>query len=80
MDKGKTEAITIVLCPPGLKQHNDSCIKNKDVFSKSVHIFWASEDSGLVVKARQPKLFFAAGNTFNMSCKVSSKKIRSPCY
>lgn len=62
------------------KQHNDSCVKNKDVFSKSVHIFWASEDSVLVVKARQPKLFFAAENTFNVTCKVSSKNMRLPCY
>lgn len=34
----------------------------------------------LVVKARQPKPFFAAGNTFEMTCKVSSKNIKSPRY
>lgn len=37
-------------------------------------------DSVLVVKARQPKPFFAAGNTFEMTCKVSSKNIKSPRY
>ncbi|XP_066124282.1 prostaglandin F2 receptor negative regulator isoform X1 [Saccopteryx bilineata] len=62
------------------KQQNDSWVKSKDVFSKPVHIFWASEDSVLVVKARQPKPFFAAGNTFEMTCKVSSKNIKSPRY
>ncbi|XP_066233353.1 prostaglandin F2 receptor negative regulator isoform X2 [Saccopteryx leptura] len=62
------------------KQRNDSWVKSKDVFSKPVHIFWASEDSVLVVKARQPKPFFAAGNTFEMTCKVSSKNIKSPRY
>ncbi|XP_077623969.1 prostaglandin F2 receptor negative regulator [Crocuta crocuta] len=62
------------------KQRNDSWVKSKDVFSKPVNIFWASEDSVLVVKARQPKPFFAAGNTFEMTCKVSSKNIKSPRY
>lgn len=33
-----------------------------------------------MVKARQPKPFFAAGNTFEMTCKVSSKNIKSPRY
>lgn len=61
-------------------QRNDSWAKSKDVVSKPVHIFWASEDSVLVVKARQPKPFFAAGNTFEMTCKVSSKNIKSPRY
>lgn len=37
-------------------------------------------DSVLVVKARQPKPFFAAGNTFEMTCKVSSQNIKSPRY
>lgn len=37
-------------------------------------------ESVLVVKARQPKPFFAAGNTFEMTCKVSSKNIKSPRY
>lgn len=62
------------------KQRNNSWVKSKDVFSKPVNIFWASEESVLVVKARQPKPFFAAGNTFEMTCKVSSKNIRSPRY
>uniref|UniRef100_A0A452TCL2 Prostaglandin F2 receptor negative regulator n=1 Tax=Ursus maritimus TaxID=29073 RepID=A0A452TCL2_URSMA len=62
------------------RQRNDSWVKSKDVFSKPVTIFWASEDSVLVVKARQPKPFFAAGNTFEMTCKVSSKNIKSPRY
>ncbi|KAI5942520.1 Prostaglandin F2 receptor negative regulator [Manis javanica] len=62
------------------KQRNDSWVKSKDVFSKPVNIFWASEDSVLVVKARQLKPFFAAGNTFEMTCKVSSKNIKSPRY
>ncbi|XP_036090925.1 prostaglandin F2 receptor negative regulator isoform X2 [Rousettus aegyptiacus] len=62
------------------RQRNDSWAKSKDVVSKPVHIFWASEDSVLVVKARQPKPFFAAGNTFEMTCKVSSKNIKSPRY
>ncbi|KAG8517592.1 Prostaglandin F2 receptor negative regulator, partial [Galemys pyrenaicus] len=62
------------------KQRNNSWVKSKDVFSKPVNIFWASEDSVLVVKARQPKPFFAAGNTFEMTCKVSSKNIKSPRY
>ncbi|XP_021565550.1 prostaglandin F2 receptor negative regulator [Carlito syrichta] len=62
------------------RQRNSSWVKSKDVFSKPVNIFWASEDSVLVVKARQPKPFFAAGNTFEMTCKVSSKNIKSPRY
>lgn len=62
------------------RQRNNSWVKSKDVFSKPVNIFWASEDSVLVVKARQPKPFFAAGNTFEMTCKVSSKNIKSPRY
>uniref|UniRef100_G1LF12 Prostaglandin F2 receptor inhibitor n=1 Tax=Ailuropoda melanoleuca TaxID=9646 RepID=G1LF12_AILME len=62
------------------RHRNDSWVKSKDVFSKPVTIFWASEDSVLVVKARQPKPFFAAGNTFEMTCKVSSKNIKSPRY
>ncbi|XP_037356452.1 prostaglandin F2 receptor negative regulator [Talpa occidentalis] len=62
------------------KQRNNSWVKSKDVISKPVNIFWASEDSVLVVKARQPKPFFAAGNTFEMTCKVSSKNIKSPRY
>ncbi|ELV14145.1 Prostaglandin F2 receptor negative regulator, partial [Tupaia chinensis] len=62
------------------KQRNNSWVKSKDVFSKPANIFWASEDSVLVVKARQPKPFFAAGNTFEMTCKVSSKNIKSPRY
>ncbi|XP_037682203.1 prostaglandin F2 receptor negative regulator [Choloepus didactylus] len=62
------------------KQRNNSWVKSKDVFSKPVTIFWSSEDSVLVVKARQPKPFFAAGNTFEMTCKVSSKNIKSPRY
>ncbi|KAM5256219.1 prostaglandin F2 receptor negative regulator [Ctenodactylus gundi] len=62
------------------KQRNGSWVKNKDIFSKPVNVFWASEDSVLVVKARQPKPFFAAGNTFEMTCKVSSKNIKSPRY
>ncbi|XP_012314289.2 prostaglandin F2 receptor negative regulator [Aotus nancymaae] len=62
------------------KQRNNSWVKSKDVFSKPVNIFWALEDSVLVVKARQPKPFFAAGNTFEMTCKVSSKNIKSPRY
>ncbi|XP_036198562.1 prostaglandin F2 receptor negative regulator isoform X6 [Myotis myotis] len=82
------------------RQRNSSWVKSRDVFSKPVHIFWASEDtypfdlipsgitcfcslipdSVLVVKARQPKPFFAAGNTFEMTCKVSSQNIKSPRY
>ncbi|MXQ79536.1 hypothetical protein E5288_WYG007046 [Bos mutus] len=62
------------------KQRNNSWVKSKDVFSKPINIFWALEDSVLVVKARQPKPFFAAGNTFEMTCKVSSKNIKSPRY
>ncbi|XP_023590648.1 prostaglandin F2 receptor negative regulator [Trichechus manatus latirostris] len=62
------------------KHRNNSWVKSKDVLSKPVNIFWASEDSVLVVKARQPKPFFAAGNTFEMTCKVSSKNIKSPRY
>ncbi|XP_075416065.1 prostaglandin F2 receptor negative regulator [Tenrec ecaudatus] len=62
------------------KQRNNSWVKSKDVLSKPVTVFWASEDSVLVVKARQPKPFFAAGNTFEMTCKVSSKNIKSPRY
>ncbi|XP_030744278.1 prostaglandin F2 receptor negative regulator [Echinops telfairi] len=62
------------------KQRNDSWVKSKDVLSKPVTVFWASEDSVLVVKARQPKPFFAAGSTFEMTCKVSSKNIKSPRY
>lgn len=62
------------------EQRNSSWVKSRDVFSKPVHIFWASEDSVLVVKARQPKPFFAAGNTFEMTCKVSSRNIKSPRY
>ncbi|XP_076975884.1 prostaglandin F2 receptor negative regulator [Tamandua tetradactyla] len=62
------------------RQQNNSWAKSKDVLSKPVNIFWASEDSVLVVKARQPKPFFAAGNTFEMTCKVSSKNIKSPRY
>ncbi|OWK04698.1 hypothetical protein Celaphus_00002132 [Cervus elaphus hippelaphus] len=62
------------------KQRNSSWVKSKDVFSKPINIFWALEDSVLVVKARQPKPFFAAGNTFEMTCKVSSKNIKSPRY
>uniref|UniRef100_A0A8C9QK87 Prostaglandin F2 receptor inhibitor n=1 Tax=Spermophilus dauricus TaxID=99837 RepID=A0A8C9QK87_SPEDA len=62
------------------KQRNNSWAKSKDIFSKPVNIFWVSEDSVLVVKARQPKPFFAAGNTFEMTCKVSAKNIKSPRY
>ncbi|XP_005389168.1 PREDICTED: prostaglandin F2 receptor negative regulator [Chinchilla lanigera] len=62
------------------KQRNSSWVKSKDVVSRPVSIFWASEDSVLVVKARQPKPVFAPGNTFEMTCKVSSKNIKSPRY
>ncbi|KFO30320.1 Prostaglandin F2 receptor negative regulator [Fukomys damarensis] len=62
------------------KQRNNSWVKSKDVVSKPVSVFWASEDSVLVVKARQQKPVFAAGNTFEMTCKVSSKNIKSPRY
>ncbi|XP_058158967.1 prostaglandin F2 receptor negative regulator [Dasypus novemcinctus] len=62
------------------KQRNDTWAKSKDVLSKPVNVFWAAEDSVLVVKARQLKPFFAAGNTFEMTCKVSSRNIKSPRY
>ncbi|XP_055995039.1 prostaglandin F2 receptor negative regulator [Sorex fumeus] len=62
------------------RQRNNSWVKSKEVFSRPVNVFWASEDSMLVVKARQLKPFFAVGNTFEMICKVSSKNIKSPRY
>ncbi|XP_036308431.1 prostaglandin F2 receptor negative regulator [Pipistrellus kuhlii] len=62
------------------RQRDGSWAKSRDVFSKPVHVFWPSEDSVLVVKARQPRPFFAAGNTFEMTCKVSSQNIKSPRY
>lgn len=62
------------------RQRNNSWVKSKDVFSRPVSVFWASQDSMLVVKARQLKPFFAVGNTFEMTCKVSSKNIKSPRY
>ncbi|XP_054996202.1 prostaglandin F2 receptor negative regulator [Sorex araneus] len=62
------------------RQRNNSWVKSKEVFSRPVNVFWAAEDSMLVVKARQLKPFFAVGNTFEMICKVSSKNIKSPRY
>ncbi|XP_042548194.1 prostaglandin F2 receptor negative regulator [Dipodomys spectabilis] len=62
------------------RQPNNSWVKSKDVFSKPVSIFWAAEDSVLVVKAQQPKPLFAAGSTFEMTCKVSSRNMKSPRY
>ncbi|KAM4872937.1 prostaglandin F2 receptor negative regulator isoform 2-T2 [Thomomys bottae] len=59
---------------------NNSWVKSKDVFSKPVSIFWAAEDSVLVVKAQQPKPLLAVGSTFEMTCKVSSRNVKSPRY
>ncbi|XP_074044639.1 prostaglandin F2 receptor negative regulator isoform X1 [Macrotis lagotis] len=62
------------------RQRNKSWLKSKEVVSKPVNIFWISEDSVLLVKARKAKPFFAAGNTFEMTCKVSSEHIKTPRY
>ncbi|XP_029801645.1 prostaglandin F2 receptor negative regulator [Suricata suricatta] len=67
----------VALWAPG---HNRTWHKVAEARSApaSVDVTWL--DSVLVVKARQPKPFFAAGNTFEMTCKVSSKNIKSPRY
>uniref|UniRef100_A0A8B9FD22 Prostaglandin F2 receptor inhibitor n=1 Tax=Amazona collaria TaxID=241587 RepID=A0A8B9FD22_9PSIT len=62
------------------RHRNNSWVKSKDVTSASVSIFWATQDYTLTVEAVKLKPFFVAGHTFEMTCKVSSKNIKTPRY
>ncbi|XP_059728246.1 prostaglandin F2 receptor negative regulator isoform X1 [Haemorhous mexicanus] len=62
------------------RHRNNSWVKSKDVTSASVNIFWATQDYTLTVEAVKLKPFFVAGHTFEMTCKVSSKNIKTPRY
>ncbi|NWJ10596.1 FPRP regulator, partial [Crypturellus undulatus] len=62
------------------RHRNNSWVKSKDVVSAPVSIFWATQDYTLTVEAVRLKPFFVAGHTFEMTCKVSSKNIKTPRY
>ncbi|XP_077198400.1 prostaglandin F2 receptor negative regulator isoform X1 [Paroedura picta] len=62
------------------RQRNNSWIKIKDVASMPVSILWSTQDYALTVEAVKLKPFFMAGHTFEMTCKVSSRNIKSPRY
>ncbi|NXU63351.1 FPRP regulator, partial [Horornis vulcanius] len=62
------------------RHRNNSWVKSKDVTSSPVNIFWATQDYTLTVEAVKLKPFFVAGHTFEMTCKVSSKNIKTPRY
>ncbi|XP_048349910.1 prostaglandin F2 receptor negative regulator isoform X1 [Sphaerodactylus townsendi] len=62
------------------KQRNNSWIKIKDVASMPVSILWSTQDYALTVEAVKLKPFFMAGHTFEMTCKVSSRNIKTPRY
>ncbi|NXF79825.1 FPRP regulator, partial [Sclerurus mexicanus] len=62
------------------RHRNNSWVKSKDVASAPVNIFWATQDYTLTVEAVKLKPFFVAGHTFEMTCKVSSKNIKTPRY
>uniref|UniRef100_A0A8D2NVU8 Prostaglandin F2 receptor inhibitor n=1 Tax=Zosterops lateralis melanops TaxID=1220523 RepID=A0A8D2NVU8_ZOSLA len=62
------------------RHRNNSWVKSKDVTSTPVYIFWATQDYTLTVEAVKLKPFFVAGHTFEMTCKVSSKNIKTPRY
>ncbi|XP_019412645.1 PREDICTED: prostaglandin F2 receptor negative regulator [Crocodylus porosus] len=63
-----------------IRHRNNSWVKSKDVPSALVSIFWATQDYKLTVEAVKLKSFFVAGHTFEMTCKVSSKNIKTPRY
>ncbi|XP_047927543.1 prostaglandin F2 receptor negative regulator isoform X2 [Anser cygnoides] len=62
------------------RHRNNSWVKSKDVTSAPVSILWATQDYTLTVEAVKLKPFFVAGHTFEMTCKVSSKNIKTPRY
>ncbi|XP_030059894.1 prostaglandin F2 receptor negative regulator [Microcaecilia unicolor] len=62
------------------KQRNDSWVKSNEVESRPVAVFWAAKDYRLSVEAKNRRSSFAAGSTFEMTCKVLSENIRAPQF
>ncbi|XP_029434225.1 prostaglandin F2 receptor negative regulator [Rhinatrema bivittatum] len=62
------------------RQRNDSWVKSKSVESKPTEVFWDTKDYRLSVQAANRRSSFAAGSTFEMTCKVLSENIRDPRF
>ncbi|KAK1167899.1 prostaglandin F2 receptor negative regulator-like [Acipenser oxyrinchus oxyrinchus] len=57
-----------------------SWVKTKDVSSRNLPVSWEQEDPSLIVVATPLKAVFSGGDTFEMACKVTGKKLKNPKY
>ncbi|MGH0130405.1 UNVERIFIED_CONTAM: hypothetical protein FKN15_018302, partial [Acipenser sinensis] len=57
-----------------------SWVKTKDVSSRNLPVSWEQEDPSLTVVATPLKAVFSGGDTFEMACKVTGKKLKNPKY
>ncbi|RXM99099.1 Prostaglandin F2 receptor negative regulator [Acipenser ruthenus] len=57
-----------------------SWVKTKDVSSRNLPVSWDQEDPSLTVVATPLKAVFSGGDTFEMACKVTGKKLKNPKY